>query len=60
MSVPAPKFRAAPENFVANGFLFTCDILKVFFVVVVPELLKLHSVRWHNLQAFAQSSSPSF
>lgn len=38
------KVRATPENFVANFFLLTCDILKVFFVVVVQELLKLHSL----------------
>lgn len=44
MPVSAPKVRATPGNFVANGFLFTCDILKVFFVVVVQELLKLHSL----------------
>lgn len=40
--VPAPKVRATPRNFVVNGFLFTCDILKAFFVVVVQGLRKLH------------------
>lgn len=31
-------------KFCSKWFLFTCDILKVFFVVVVQELLKLHSL----------------